>query len=172
EGALPEIWSYGHRNPQGLAFHPDTGVLWSNEHGPQGGDELNVIRKGANYGWPVIGYGMNYVTGTMLHRGREKEGMEQPAAIWVPSIGIWGLASSTGHKCPAWRGNAIRGGVSGPAPVRLSSSGASATNREQLLAGEYRIRDVRTGPDGSLYLLTESQYGQPTSIYRLEPAEE
>jgi len=172
EGALPEIWSYGHRNPQGLAFHPDTGVLWSNEHGPQGGDELNVIRKGANYGWPVIGYGMNYVTGTMLHRGREKEGMEQPAAFWVPSIGISGLTFYTGDKFPNWRGNAFVGGLSGQQLVRISLNGEIVTNREQLLAGEYRIRDVRTGPDGFLYILTESQYGQPTSIYRLEPAEE
>src|SRR5690606_29474660 len=111
EGALPEIWSYGHRHPQGLAFHPETGDLWSTEHGPQGGDELNVIRRGANYGWPVIGYGVNYTTGTPLHRAREREGMEQPAAFWVPSIGISGLAFYTGDKFPNWRGNAFVGGM-------------------------------------------------------------
>lgn len=172
QGALPEIWSYGHRNPQGLAFHPETGVLWSNEHGPQGGDELNVIRKGANYGWPVIGYGMNYTTGTMLHRAREMEGMEQPAAFWVPSIGISGLTIYDGDAFPNWRGNAFVGGLSGNQLVRISLNGETVTNREQMLAGEYRIRDVRTGPDGFVYIVTENQYGQPSSIVRLEPAEE
>jgi len=174
EGALPEIWSYGHRNPQGLAFHPQTGTLWANEHGPQGGDELNVIRPGANYGWPVIGYGMNYTTGTMLHRGREKEGMEQPAAFWVPSIGISGLAFYEGDKFPNWVGNAFVGGMSGNYRrlVRLTLNGDIVTNREPLLVGEYRIRDVRVGPDGFLYIAVDNQYGQPTDIVRLEPVDE
>lgn len=174
EGALPEIWSYGHRNPQGLAFQPETGVLWSNEHGPQGGDELNIIRRGANYGWPVIGYGMNYSTGTPLHRGREKEGMEQPAAFWVPSIGISGLTFYTGDAFPNWRGNIFVGGMSGNYQrlVRLSLNGEFVAGREPLLVGEYRIRDVREGPDGFLYIVTDNQYGQPSGIVRLEPVEE
>ncbi len=174
DDALPEIWSYGHRNPQGLAFHPQTGVLWANEHGPQGGDELNVIRPGANYGWPVIGYGMNYTTGTMLHRGREKEGMEQPAAFWVPSIGISGLAFYQGDQFPNWVGNAFVGGMSANYRrlVRLSLNGEIVTGREPLLVGEYRIRDVRVGPDGFLYIVTDNQYGQPSDIVRLEPVAE
>jgi aldose sugar dehydrogenase len=174
EGALPEIWSYGHRNPQGLAFHPESGVLWANEHGPQGGDELNVIQPGANYGWPVIGYGMNYTTGTMLHRGREKEGMQQPAAFWVPSIGISGLAFYAGDQFPNWNGNAFVGGMSGNYQrlVRLSLNGETVSGREPLLVGEYRIRDVRVGPDGFLYIAVDNQYGQPSNIVRLEPADE
>jgi len=173
-GALPEIWSYGHRNPQGLAFHPETGELWSTEHGPQGGDELNVIRRGANYGWPVIGYGANYVVGTEIHATRNKEGMEQPAAFWVPSIGISGLAFYTGDEFPNWQGNAFVGGMSGNYQqlVRISLNGNTVISREPLLVGEYRIRDVREGPDGFLYLAIDNIYGQPSDIVRLEPADE
>ncbi|MBN1236885.1 MAG: PQQ-dependent sugar dehydrogenase [Gammaproteobacteria bacterium] len=174
EGALPEIWSYGHRNPQGLAFHPETGVLWSTEHGPQGGDELNVIRKGANYGWPVIGYGANYGSGTNFHRGREMQGMEQPAAFWVPSIGISGLAFYQGDQFPNWRGNAFLGGMSGNYQrlVRVSLNGETVIGREPLLVGEYRIRDVRVGPDGYVYLAIDNIFGQPSPILRLEPTDE
>jgi aldose sugar dehydrogenase len=174
QGALPEIWSYGHRNPQGLAFHPETGVLWSNEHGPQGGDELNVIRRGANYGWPVIGYGANYVVGTEIHSEREREGMEQPAAFWVPSIGISGLTFYQGDQFPNWKGNAFVGGMSGNYQrlVRVSLNGETVVGREPLLVGEYRIRDVREGPDGLLYLAIDNIYGQPSPIVRLEPTDE
>jgi glucose/arabinose dehydrogenase len=172
--ALPEIWSYGHRNPQGLAVHPETGQLWATEHGPQGGDELNVIRRGANYGWPVIGYGANYVVGTEIHKSRNREGMEQPAAFWVPSIGISGLAFYEGEPFPNWQGNAFVGGMSGNYQrlVRVSLDGETVTNREPLLVGEYRIRDVRVGPDGFLYLAIDNIYGQPTPILRLEPTQE
>jgi aldose sugar dehydrogenase len=174
QGALPEIWSYGHRNPQGLAFHPDTGVLWSNEHGPQGGDELNVIRRGANYGWPVIGYGANYVVGTEIHAERSREGMEQPAAFWVPSIGISGLTFYQGDEFPNWKGNAFVGGMSGNYQrlVRVSLNGEIVVGREPLLVGEYRIRDVREGPDGLVYLAIDNIYGQPSPILRLEPTDE
>src|SRR5688572_7034332 len=96
--ARPEIWSYGHRNPQGLAIHPETGDIWLNEHGPQGGDELNLIRRGLNYGWPVVGYGVNYRTGSAIHQGTHREGMEPPVHIWVPSIGISGLLIYTGDR--------------------------------------------------------------------------
>ena len=174
QNARPEIWSYGHRNPQGLAFHPETGVLWSTEHGPQGGDELNVIRRGANYGWPVIGYGANYVVGTEIHKSRYQDGMEQPAAFWVPSIGISGLVFYQGDEFPNWKGNAFVAGMSGAYQqlVRISLNGNTVLNREPLLVGEYRIRDVREGPDGFLYLATDNIYGQPSAIVRLEPTEE
>ena len=174
QNARPEIWSYGHRNPQGLAFHPQTGVLWSTEHGPQGGDELNVIRRGANYGWPVIGYGANYVVGTEIHKSRYQDGMEQPAAFWVPSIGISGLVFYQGDEFPNWKGNAFVAGMSGAYQqlVRISLNGNTVVNREPLLVGEYRIRDVREGPDGFLYLATDNIYGQPSAIVRLEPTEE
>ena len=173
-GALPEIWSYGHRNPQGLAVHPETGELWSSEHGPQGGDELNNIRRGANYGWPVIGYGVNYVLGTQIHADRYREGMEQPAAFWVPSIGISGLVFYTGDQFPNWKGNAFVAGMSGNYQqlVRISLNGRTVTNREPLLVGEFRIRDVRQGPDGFLYLAIDNIYGQPSEIVRLEPTDE
>ena len=170
--ALPEIWSWGHRNPQGLAVHPDTNQLWSTEHGPQGGDELNMIRKGANYGWPTIGYGVNYVTGTAIHQSREREGMEQPKAFWVPSIGISGLLFYSGDKFPNWKGNAFIGGMSAPGRQlsRVSLNGETVATREPLLAGQYRIRDVRQGPDGFVYIATDSQTpGQSTAIIRLEP---
>ena len=174
QNALPEIWSYGHRNPQGLAIHPQTNALWSTEHGPQGGDELNVIRRGANYGWPVIGYGVNYVVGTEIHKNRYQEGMEQPTAFWVPSIGISGLMFYQGDQFPNWKGNAFVGGMSGAHQqlVRISLNGTTVLNRESLLVGEYRIRDVREGPDGFVYLATDNIYGQPSSIVRLEPADE
>jgi glucose/arabinose dehydrogenase len=174
EGKLPEIWSYGHRNPQGLAVNPQTGVLWETEHGPQGGDEINVIQRGANYGWPVIGYGANYTIGTNFHEAREREGMQQPAAFWVPSIGISGLAFYAGDAFPNWQGNAFVGGMSGNYQrlVRISLNGETVTNREPMLVGEYRIRDVRVGPDGLLYLAIDNIYGQPSPILRLEPTEE
>ena len=174
QGVLPEIWSYGHRNPQGLAFHPETGVLWENEHGPNGGDELNVIRPGVNYGWPVIGYGQNYTTGTDLHRGREREGMAQPQAFWVPSIGISGITIYTGDAFPNWKGNIFVGGMSANYRqlVRVSLNGETVTNREPLLVGDYRIRDVRQGPDGFVYIAVDNIFGQPTPIIRLEPDDE
>jgi glucose/arabinose dehydrogenase len=171
-GALPEIWSLGHRNPQGLYFDRATGTLWETEHGPQGGDELNVIEKGKNYGWPVIGYGVNYTLGTEIHASRNKEGMEQPKAFFVPSIGISGLMGYTGDQFPNWKGNLFTGGMAGNYRqlVRFSINGNVVTNREQLLPREYRIRDVRQGPDGFVYLAVDNQFpGQPSNIVRLEP---
>lgn len=171
--ALPEIWSWGHRNPQGLAVHPDTNQLWSTEHGPQGGDELNVIRKGANYGWPTIGYGANYVSGTEIHQSRSRDGMEQPKAFWVPSIGISGLLFYTGDKFPNWKGNAFIGGMAAQwrQLVRVSINGETVISREPLLFGQYRMRDVRQGPDGFIYIATDSAAsGRPSAIIRLEPS--
>jgi glucose/arabinose dehydrogenase len=174
-GALPEIWSMGHRNPQGLLFDRATNTLWETEHGPQGGDELNVIEKGKNYGWPVIGYGANYTIGTEIHQARNKEGMEQPKAFFVPSIGISGLMLYTGDKFPNWKGNLFVGGMAGNYRqlARFSVNGTTVTNREPLLFGQYRIRDVRQGPDGFVYIATDNTFpGQPSSLIRLEPSAE
>ena len=121
-GVLPEIWSYGHRNPQGLLVHPETGDLWANEHGPQGGDELNLIQPGRNYGWPVIGYGVNYRSGTAIHAGTHGEGMESPAHFWVPSIATSGLMVYTGDRFPEWRGSFFTGGMAGQQLARLTPS--------------------------------------------------
>ena len=169
-GALGEIWSYGHRNPQGLAFHPMTGDLWANEHGPQGGDELNVVLPGRNYGWPVIGYGVNYGSGTTIHEGTLKEGMESPKHFWVPSIATSGLMIYTGDKFPAWRGNVFVGGLGGEQLSRLTVDGQTVLNEETLFQRMGRIRDVRQGPDGYIYLAIEDRRGEPTGVVRLEPA--
>ena len=169
-GALGEIWSYGHRNPQGLAFHPMTGDLWANEHGPQGGDELNVVLPGRNYGWPVIGYGVNYGSGTTIHEGTLKEGMESPKHFWVPSIATSGLMIYTGDKFPAWHGNIFVGGLGGEQLSRLTIDGQTVLNEETLFQRMGRIRDVRQGPDGYIYLAIDDQRGGPAGIVRLEPA--
>ena len=167
-GARPEIWSWGHRNPQAAAIHPETKVLWVIEHGPRGGDELNIVKRGANYGWPVIGYGIDY-SGVKIHEGTHKDGMEQPAYYWVPSIAPSGMAFYTGSLFPAWRGNLLVGALAGQALHRLVLQGAKITGEEVLLEdrGE-RIRDVRQGPDGAVWLLTDEDDG---SILRLTPAE-
>ena len=132
-GARPEIWSYGHRNVQGLAIHPETGDLWADEHGPQGGDELNRIEPGKNYGWPVIGFGVNYTTGLAIHSGTHRDGMEQPVHIWVPSIGISGMMFYTGDKFPQWRGNMFIGGMNGQQLSRLTLNGQRIVNEETLV---------------------------------------
>ena len=168
-GAKPEIWSYGHRNIQGIAIHPVTGDVWTNEHGPQGGDELNLELPGRNYGWPVIGFGVNYTTGAAIHSGTMREGMEQPRQVWVPSIGISGAMFYTGDRFPEWRGNLFVGGMAGQQLVRLTLDGQRVTGREDLVPRRGRIRDVRQGPDGLIYLVTDNREGQPTPIYRLEP---
>jgi glucose/arabinose dehydrogenase len=166
----PEIWSYGHRNVQGMTLHPVTGALLATEHGPQGGDELNVIQPGKNYGWPVVGFGVNYRTGSAIHSGTHKEGMEQPVHIWVPSIGTSGLMVYTGERFPGWKGNVFAGGLVGEQLVRLTMDGNRVTNVELLAQRLGRIRDVRQGPDGFIYLAVEHRQGQPTPILRLEPA--
>jgi glucose/arabinose dehydrogenase len=166
-GARPEIWSYGHRNPQGLAFHPQTGKLWEHEHGPRGGDEVNIIEKGKNYGWPVIGYGIDY-NGAKIHESTQKAGMEQPVKYWVPSIAPSGMAFYTGELFPAWRGNMFVGALAGQVLVRLEVNGEKIGNEERLLQelGE-RIRDVRQGPDGALWLVTDNSAGR---VLRVTPA--
>lgn len=169
QGALPEIWSYGHRNPQGLAIHPGSGDVWVTEHGPQGGDELNLVKAGANYGWPVVGYGVNYTTGLAIHEGTQKEGMESPVHFWVPSIATSGLLFYTGDKFPEWRGNLLAGGMAGQLIARLTMDGQRVTREEVLLQGVGRVRDIRQGPDGFIYVAIEDRGGAPTPIVRLEP---
>lgn len=167
--ALPEIWSYGHRNVQGLAIHPETGDVLITEHGPQGGDEVNVIQPGKNYGWPVIGFGVNYRTGAAIHSGTQRQGMEQPVHVWVPSIGTSGLMIYTGDRFPQWKGSIFAGGLSGEQLVRLTMEGRRVMGDEKLVQHMGRIRDVRQGPDGHIYLAIEDRDGKPTAILRLEP---
>lgn len=168
---LNEIWSFGHRNPQGLVVHPETGDIWETEHGPQGGDELNVSLPGHNYGWPVIGYGVNYRSGIPIHASAAKTGLEQPLAYWVPSIAPSGLMLYTGDKFPMWQGDIFVGGMSAQHQrlSRVMIDGRHVLDREALLVGEFRIRDVRQGPDGYIYLAVDNRVGLPTSVVRLEP---
>lgn len=166
---LPEIWSYGHRNPQGLAVHPVTGVLFDAEHGPRGGDELNAPQKGKNYGWPVITYGINY-SGTPITEERERPGMEQPVTYWVPSIATSGLMFYNGDQFPEWKGNAFVGGLAGQQLARVTLDGTTFRSEQTLLKDEIgRIRDVREGPDGFIYIAVDKDGGTGT-IVRLEPS--
>ena len=152
------IYSYGHRNVQGIVYAGER--LWAHEHGPMGGDELNLVLPGRNYGWPTITYGVNYVTGTAIGEGTHKQGMEQPVRYWMPSIGPSGLAYYDGDAFPAWRGNLFIGSLKFGLLARLSMDGERVTGEERLLQGRYgRIRDVRQGPDGLLYLLTDDEQG-------------
>ncbi|MCX7891825.1 MAG: PQQ-dependent sugar dehydrogenase [Burkholderiales bacterium] len=167
-GAKPEIYSLGNRNVQGAALHPRTGILWAHEHGPQGGDEVNVIRAGTNYGWPVITYGVNYGTGTKIGEGTEKPGMAQPLWKWVPSIAPSGMAFYEGDRFPKWQGDLFVGALRERMLVRLKLDGEKVVKEERMLRDALgRIRDVRSGPDGFLYLLTDSSDG---ALVRLEPA--
>jgi len=170
-GALPEIWSYGHRNAQGMIIDPETGYLWQNEHGPQGGDELNLIEPGHNYGWPVIGYGVNYGSGNPIHEMSAKDGMDQPVHYWVPSIATSGLLVYTGDAFPQWKGNLFVGGLAGQQIARLTMDGARVLSEETIVKDIGRIRDVRQGPDGFIYIAIDSRSGGTTPIVRLEPAE-
>jgi aldose sugar dehydrogenase len=170
-GARPEIWTYGHRNLQGLAIHPESGDVWANEHGPQGGDELNLIQPGRNYGWPVIGFGVNYTTGVAIHSGTHRQGMEQPVRVWVPSIGISGMLFYTGSQFPQWRGNLFVGGMVGQRVSRLTLNGQRVVNEETLVQERGRIRDIRQGPDGFIYLVTDDREGKPTPVLRIEPVQ-
>ena len=170
-GARPQIWSYGHRNVQGLTIHPESGDVWTNEHGPQGGDELNRIQPGRNYGWPVIGYGVNYQTGLAIHAGTHRQGMEQPAHVWIPSIGISGLMIYTGDRFREWKGNLFAGGMAGQQLARLTLDGQRVVSEETLAQQVGRIRDIRQGPDGYIYLVTDDREGKPTPILRMETVE-
>jgi glucose/arabinose dehydrogenase len=167
-GALPEKWTLGHRNMQGAAINPQTGELWTHEHGPQGGDEVNVIRPGLNYGWPVVTYGVNYGLGTKIGEGQSKPGMVQPLQVWVPSIAPSGMAFVSGSQFSQWRGSMLVGALRGQMLVRLTLEGDKVLSEERLFQGRPgRIRDVRMGPDGLVYLLTDDPQG---ALLRLEPA--
>ena len=165
--ARPELFSKGNRNIQGAALHPKTGELWVHEHGPQGGDEINIIRAGRNYGWPVITYGANYITGTKIGEGTRKQGMEQPLYQWTPSIAPSGMAFYDGDKFPNWRGNLLVGALRDEMLVRLELDGERVVKEERMMSGIIgRIREVRVGPDGYVYLLTDERRGV---LVRLEP---
>jgi glucose/arabinose dehydrogenase len=165
--AKPEIWSYGHRNIQALAINPTTSEPWEIEHGPRGGDEVNVVGKGKNYGWPVIGYGIDY-SGAKIHGATAKDGMEQPLKYWVPSIAPSGMAFYTGKLFPKWNGSLFTGALRSAMLVRLTLNGNAVTSEERLLENLHeRIRDVRQGPDGALWLLTDSSNGR---LLRVAPA--
>jgi glucose/arabinose dehydrogenase len=166
--ALPEIWSYGHRNMQGAAIHPQSGKLWEHEHGAKGGDEINIPQPGKNYGWPVISFGVNY-DGTPVGSGKSSmPGMEQPIKYWVPSIAPSGMAFYTGDLFPNWKGSLFVGALAGQMLVRLTLDGEKVTGEERLLQGLHeRIRDVRMGPDGALYLVTDNNAGR---VLKVAPA--
>ena len=167
-GWKPEKYTLGNRNIQGAALHPRTGQLWTHEHGPQGGDEVNVIRAGVNYGWPVVTYGVNYGVGTKIGEGTHKPGMAQPLHYWVPSIAPSGMAFYSGDKFPAWRGDLFVGALRDQVLVRLKLDGDKIVSEERMLKNVLgRIRDVRSGPDGYLYLLTDESNGV---LMRIEPA--
>ncbi|MDX1490788.1 MAG: PQQ-dependent sugar dehydrogenase [Pseudohongiellaceae bacterium] len=172
DGVEPAIWSYGHRSPQGLAQDPVSGKLWMTEHGPQGGDEVNLVQPGKNYGWPVVGRGLNYGPGTPIHESIAADGMENPAHFWVPSIAASGLAIYNGSQFPEWSGDLFAGGLAGEqlARLTLNEEGTEVMYEETLLPYIGRIRDVRVGPDGYIYVAIESRSRQPTPIVRLEPA--
>ncbi len=163
-GAMPSIWSYGHRNPQGLIFDKTTGILWEHEHGPRGGDELNIIHKGANYGWPVISFGINY-DGTVLTNDTARAGMEQPITYWVPSIAPCGLTIVTGNKYPGWEGDFLIGSLRFKYLERVKLRNGKVVEREKLLENIGRLRNVEMGADGYIYVAVE----KPGAILRLLP---
>lgn len=164
DGAMPSIYSYGHRNPQGLAIHPTTGKVWTHEHGPRGGDEVNIIRKGDNYGWPVISYGLNY-DGTTFTQLTAKEGMEQPLHYWVPSIAPCGAAFVTGDRYPDWTGDFLVGSLRFEYLNRCQIANDSIVGEELLMENLGRLRSVAMGPDGYIYVGVED----PGAVYRLTP---
>jgi glucose/arabinose dehydrogenase len=174
-GYLPEIYSVGHRSPQGLAFHPVTGELWENEHGPLGGDEINIVRAGRNYGWPLVTFGKNY-DGTQVSEYTARDGYEPPFMFWVPSIAVSGLGFYTGDKLAAWKGNAFVGSMmegrtraTGHVQRITFAENGQPIQREPILAQlRQRIRDVRQGPDELLYVLTDQS---PGVLLRIEPVE-
>jgi len=162
-GAKKAIFSYGHRNPQGLALHPKTGKLWEHEHGPRGGDEINVVEKGKNYGWPVITYGINYI-GTKITDETSRQGMEQPIYQWTPSIAPCGMTFVSSDKYPNWKGNLLVGSLAFQYLERLEIKNNQVVYREKLLDGMGRVRNVKQSPDGYIYVGIEGK-----GIYKLEP---
>jgi glucose/arabinose dehydrogenase len=172
--AKPEIYSYGHRNPQGMTVNPETGEVWASEHGPMGGDEVNIIKRGANYGWPVVSYGRKY-TGEIISEQPFREGMEAPRFFWVPSIGISNILFYTGDRFPSWKGHLFVTGMSGHMIQRVRLMGRGQNERELLLNSmRQEVRDIRQGPDGLLYLVTRQDVEHTAKsgmLLRLEPVE-
>jgi glucose/arabinose dehydrogenase len=168
EGALPEIWSYGHRNIQAAAINPESGELWEIEHGPKGGDELNIPEAGKNYGWPIVSFGVNY-SGTPVGSGEsDAPGFEDAIYQWTPVIAPSGMAFYSGDLFPQWKGNLFIGGLATRILVRLELNGDKIVKEERLLGNmSERIRDVRNGPDGAIWLLTDNTAGR---ILRVTPA--
>ena len=167
EGVRPEIFTWGHRNPQGMAMNPTTGRLWVAEHGPRGGDELNLLKAGANYGWPLATHGIDY-SGSTISPNKSLPGMEDPVRVWVPSISPSGLAFYTGDRFPGWKGSVFTGALSNNALFRIELDGDRYVGEERLLVDLLPyIRDVRQGPDGLIYIVTHTDSG---GLYRLEPA--
>ena len=172
-GYRPEIYTLGHRNTLGLIVHPETGVLWNHENGPNGGDEINIILRGRNYGWPVVSFGRNY-PGARISEHPTREGMESPLVVWLPAIAVAGMAVYTGDQFPAWRGNVFvgslrEGGIPGTGHLQriVFNAGTEELRRESMLTQlRRRIREVREGPDGFLYLLTDEDDG---ALLRIEP---
>jgi aldose sugar dehydrogenase len=166
-GKRGEIWSYGHRNLQGMAFHPQTGALWTHEHGPRGGDELNIVTRGQNYGWPLVTFGRDYITRQPISKATTRADIPAALKTWIPSIAPSGLTFVTSNRYPAWKGNVLIGSLAHQQLVRLELDGDRVVAEHRLLRdlGE-RIRDVRQGPDGLIYLLTDSEDGR---LLRLDP---
>ncbi len=163
-GKLPEIWSYGHRNIQGMTINPETGKIWAHEHGPQGGDEVNIIQKGKNYGWPLATYGINY-DDSVISENQTLIGMQDPVSHWTPSIAPCGMCFVNSEKYPLWKGNILAGALAGQHIHRLVMEDEKVIHAEKLLEGSARFRDVRQGPDGYIYILSES----PGMFLRLRP---
>ena len=163
--AYPSIFTYGNRNPQGTIVHPETQVVWETEHGPKGGDELNVIESGVNYGWPAISYGRNY-SGTVLTPYTALPGMKQPASQWTPSIAVCGLDVYTGDLFPQWKGRLLAGSLKNQTVRLINVDRKDYLGEEILIKDEGRVRDVTTGPDGAIYVAL------PNRIVRLSPRSE
>jgi len=172
-GHKPEIYSYGHRNPQGITIHPQTGAVWASEHGPLGGDEVNIIQAGRNYGWPLVTFGRNY-DGSVITEQPWRDGMEQPRFFWVPSIGITNILFYTGDRFPMWKGELIVAGHGAMLIQRVRLQGRGTNERESIVTPSFRrrFRDLRQGPDGLLYLVS-SDIGNDAntgSVFGVEPA--
>jgi glucose/arabinose dehydrogenase len=163
DSAKGAIYSYGHRNPQGMAMHPSTGKIWSHEHGPRGGDEVNLINKGKNYGWPIISYGVNY-SGSKFTELTKKQGMEQPLWYWDPSIAPSGMTFVTSDKYPSWQGNILVGSLKFGQIVMLTLNGEQIIKEEVVKGNLTRVRNVKQGPDGYIYVAVDGK-----GIYRLIP---
>ena len=165
DGAAPEIYTYGHRNVQGMTMHPQTGAIWTHEHGPKGGDEINILNKGDNYGWPSITYGVNY-NGSIITDQTEMDGMRQPLTYWDPSIAPSGMAFYTGDAFPQWQGDLFIGSLKFRYLKHIERDGETVVSQSNLLEGmNYRIRDVAQGPDGNLYVLTDAADGKVLKIH-------